>query len=536
MFRLHYLLAGCLFFASATTVTAEPASTQSDLVERLLDRIVAGEKNFLHRMQAYQPIMEIYVQTGTGLGRKKGSASDQYAIGRVSVGAGGLEWSSFTESEGFIVKGRKSKFGGHGGSVGLLSRGFAQMIVPDAFSFDRKSYEFSFQRREFLGEVRTLVFEVKPRTDKPGRFVGRIWVEERGARIVRFNGTYSGVARNGVFSHFDSWRINAADGFWAPAYIYIQDEDETGAMGARFVAQARLWNYQPIRSDEVDELTAILIEQEDATSRTRAEESTPLEAERKWRHEAQQNILRRLERAGLLAPRGPVDEVAETVVRNLMATNGLDLEIECRILLTTPLETFSIGQAIVISRGLLDVLPDEASLAMVLSTELAHAVLGHRINTMFGFGDLTIFDDSEILDRLRLNRPPDEVSEASGRAVQLLENSSYSGKLANAGLFLQALASRAPTLPQLIRSNFGNALASEAKMEQLERVAGAAPDLDEDSLDQIAALPLGSRVRLDPWSNAVSLRDVKPVEIRTAEDKLPFQITPFLPYLRYFEP
>jgi hypothetical protein len=166
---------------------------------RLLDRIVAGEENFLRRMQAYQPIMEIYVQTGTGLGRKKRFASDQYAIGRVSVGDGGLEWSSFTESEGFLVKGRKSKFGGHGGSVGLLSRGFAQMIMPDAFSFDRTSYEFSFQRREFLGEVRTLVFEVKPRTDKAGRFVGRIWVEERSTQIVRFNGTYSGVVRNGVF-------------------------------------------------------------------------------------------------------------------------------------------------------------------------------------------------------------------------------------------------------------------------------------------------------------------------------------------------
>src|SRR5690606_8207216 len=111
---------------------------------------------------------------------------------------------------------------------------------------------------------------------------------------------------------------------------------------------------------------------------------------------------------------------------------------------------------------------------------------------------------------------------------ELLEKSSYADKLANAGLFLKALRSHAPRLPQLIRSNFGNAVASEERMARLDVVAGAAPELDEESLEQIAALPLGSRVRLDPWTNQVSLRTVKPTEIRTADDKLPFKVTPFL--------
>jgi hypothetical protein len=111
--------------------------------------------------------------------------------------------------------------------------------------------------------------------------------------------------------------------------------------------------------------------------------------------------------------------------------------------------------------------------------------------------------------------------------VELLEKSAYAGKLTNAGLFLRALKRHAPRLPRLIRSNFGNALASEEKMARLEVLAGAAPELDEESLEQIAALPLGSRVRLDPWTNEVSLRTVKPAEIRTAEDKLPFKVTPF---------
>lgn len=525
MTRFRALLGGLLLLTTAAAA-AEPSGSRSDLVERLLDRIVAGEQDFLLHMQAYQPFMEVYLQSVDD--GSEGYPGDQYAMGRVWLDREGVGWMPFTESEGFVGRDKKSMMARLLGGKGLLARGFAQMIVPDAFDFDRATYVFSFRRREFLGSVRTLVFEVQPRSTQPGKFVGRIWVEEEGARIVRFNGTYTGASKKDIFFHFDSWRVNAADDFWAPAFVYIQDEDETGALGARFAAQARLWNYSPARSDEVDELTAILVEEADAETQNGPEELTPLEAERKWQEESQRNVLRRLEQAGLLAPRGPLDEVAETVVRNLMAANGIALDIECRVLLTTPLETFSIGQAIVISRGLIDVLPDEASLAMALSPELAHAVLGHRMDTMYAFGDLTMFEDADILNRLRLVRPAEEVSAASSKAVELLEKSPYADKLANAGLFLKALESHAPRLPQLIRSNFGNAVASDERMARLSVLAGAAPDLDEASLEQIAALPLGSRVRLDPWTNQVSLRTVKPTEIRTADDKLPFKVTPFL--------
>ena len=57
-----------------------------------------------------------------------------------------------------------------------------------------------------------------------------------------------------------------------------------------------------------------------------------------------------------------------------------------------------------ISRGLLDVLPDEASLAMVLSDELAHIALGHRTETNFAFSDQTMLGDSELLKRLQKSK------------------------------------------------------------------------------------------------------------------------------------
>ena len=46
-----------------------------------------------------------------------------------------------------------------------------------------------------------------------------------------------------------------------------------------------------------------------------------------------------------------------TVINNLLITNNIDLQSDfhCRVLLTSPLESFTIGHTIVISRGLLDV-------------------------------------------------------------------------------------------------------------------------------------------------------------------------------------
>ena len=133
--------------------------------------------------------------------------------------------------------------------------------------------------------------------------------------------------------------------------------------------------------------------------------NTPLESQRSWERQAEMNILDRLEKAGLLAMPGPVDDVLDTVVNNLIASANLGIEAKCRVLLTTPLETFSVGQTIVISRGLLDVLPDEASLATALAAELAHIALGHHTDTHFAFYDRTMLPDEELLNRLQLGRP-----------------------------------------------------------------------------------------------------------------------------------
>ena len=531
--RLLRLLA-LLIAAIASAPAAEPPAPKSgqELVERLLDRIVAGEREFLQRMRSYKPFMETYVQAAVD-GAAAGDAAtmadvrDHYLVGKLQLTGDGVYWETFTASEAFR---RSPKFRLRLSAQGrFIPEGFAQVIAPDLFELDRRTYNFEYVRREFLGEVRTLVFDVSPRKDIGGKFVGRIWVEDLGNRIVRTNGTYTPYAKDEAYFHFDSWRQEVEPGFWAPAFVYIQDEDFTGQVGARFRAQSRLWNYNRAENDNLNELTSILIEQQDeARDVSGAADSTPLESRRMWERQAQQNVIQRLERAGLLSPRGPVDEVLETVVNNLLASNGLAYEVECRVLLTTPLETFSMGQAIVISRGLIDVLPDEASLAMALADELAHIVLAHPVETMYAFSDYTIFDDAEILGRMRMQRTPEQRAAAGRKALELLERSPYGEQLSNAALFLEALRGRAPMLPNLIQGNFGNALGSSERMDRLQHLTAQAAGPEAP----IAALPLGSRVELNPWTNRIALKEAKPVELRTDQDRMPFEAGPFMPFLK----
>jgi len=253
-------------------------------------------------------------------------------------------------------------------------------------------------------------------------------------------------------------------------------------------------------------------------------------AQRMWEKQAEENAVERLQKIGLLAPPGEIDKVMATVVNNLLVTNNIDLQSDfhCRVLLTSPLESFTIGHTIVVSRGLLDVLPDEASLALVLSHEVSHIVLGHPFDTKLAFNDKLFFPDEQSFQRLDFKQRPADEEAADNKALQLLKNSPYKDKLSNAGLFLRALQEKAPSLPQLIRPHLGNSLGGNNRLTNL---VASAPALDPKRLDQIAALPLGGRVKVDPWSDQVELSKAKPVALTSAREKLEFEITPFFPYL-----
>src|SRR5205823_12709550 len=93
----------------------------------------------------------------------------------------------------------------------------------------------------------------------------------------------------------------------------------------------------------------------------------------------------------------------------------------------------------------------------------------------------------------------------------------------------------APNLPSLLRPNLGNGMMETAGIG-LAGLEKSAPEVDASRTDQIAALPLGSRVKLDPWSDRVELAKKTSVPLNYAQEKIPFQITPFYPYLRRLAP
>src|SRR3984893_2625966 len=523
---------------STRDANAEQSIAAANSFDQVIDRSIEREHFFMAQMKQLHPLVETYLQN---LKQDKEldapvPASDVYFLGRLDMSQGtGDRVFTLPSSAGF-GKRMLSKLN-HIYSMKFLPLGFAQMVVLDQ-DFQRRYYDFTFVRREFLGEVRCVVMDVAPKKNAgKGRFLGRIWIEDQDYNIVRFTGTYYPHPRASYYLHFDSWRQNLRPGgVWLPSLIYSEESDLKYRIGQtlHYKAQTRLWGYNPKDLRRSSEFTEITVDapQSVQDQSQKAQHATPIEAQRAWERQAEINVLDRLQQIGLIAPEGEIDKVLQTVVNNMLVTNNLDIqpEVKCRVLLTTPLESFTIGHTIVVSRGMIDVLPDEAALAMILTHELAHIVLGHHLNTKLAFNDRMFFPDERTFERMDFARDRGQEEAADKKAVELLNNSPYKDKLSNAGLFLKAIQARAPALKNLIRAHLGDSLlnGSATKMSTLMT---SSPQFDPKKADQVAALPLGGRVRVDPWNDQLSLIKTKPVAIPPAAEKMPFEVTPFFPFL-----
>jgi hypothetical protein len=523
--------------SSAATVVQLPAAMAQPApgsFDQVMDRVVEREHFFVAQMRHSHPLVETYIQnmkTDKEMGATP--VNDHYFLGRLDISEGADD-RLFVGQPGFgrhMLESITSLY-----SLHFVPLGFARMVLLDE-DFQKRYYKVTFVRREFLGELRCLVIDVQPREGtKRAGFLGRIWVEDQDYNIVRYNGTYSPQPRNGFYLHFDAWRLNLRPGVWLPSYIYSEESDLKYRMSQNlhFKAQTRLWGYDVKNLGRTDEFTSIQIDSPQTVKdqSEAAQDATPVEAERMWQRQAEDNTVERLQKIGLLAPSGDVDKVLTTVVNNLIVTNNLDVqpEVRARVLLTSPLESFTIGHTIVVSKGLLDVLPDEASLAMVLARELSHIALGHQMDTKFAFNDRMFFADEDTFSTMNFKRSSLDEEEADKKAIEILANSPYKDKLGNAGLFLKALQARAPELKNLIRARLGDGLVN-GKTLRMSALLNGAPQLDERKKDQIAALPLGGRIKVDPWSNEAVMAKTKPVALLSAREKMPFEVTPFFPYL-----
>jgi len=519
--------------ASAATEQIESSPTKKDLpipVDAAVDRVIERERDEIRLLKSLKPIVETYMQIQKDdktLGLVPDS--DFYFLGQAS----------------FAGKPRVKSLLNHVNSKTFWYMyhpvAFFLMSFVDPYVFDKAHYNFRYTGQAFLGELRCYVFDVSPRPKtKSYKFHGRIWVDASDFSIIRINGlfdqshTLSLTAFKETESfHFDSWRTNVQPGLWLPSYIYIQEIGRNRwYQGPVLKAQTRLWGYHTQKEIREDEFTDVKIETHmPVADEQESHDRSPLEALRLWRREAENNTLDAFEADGLLAPPGPVDKILNQIVTNIVVPNKLDdqVDLRCRVLLTSSFEMFSVGNTIILSRGLIDVIPDENVMALLLSEEVADALVPKQYQDQFAFSDELRISPTQIMKKLSFQDDKEETADNLQKAMQLINNSPYAGKLGKADLFFAQLNSQAKELKQLISPRLGNQVMGVA------RTWSGTAAIHPDDKDQIVALPLGSRIKLDAWDDHVELLKAPHQTILSAREKMPFEIVPLYPYATKYQ-
>src|SRR5438094_1605402 len=312
MRRVAAVVCGVLLSGSGAVARATPgpqAQVPARTMADVIDRVITNENRVIQQIRQYSPLVETYIQNQRP-DRDLGTvpAGDKYFLGRADFSKG-VALVSLTDTN---TKGRKI-FGAIGNffsfSAEFVPGGFLQMIFIDTNGFDKEHYKFDYVRREFLGEVRCLVFDVTPvEKSGKGRFLGRIWVEDQDFNIVRFNGGYDGSGHSSWYFHFDSWRSNVQPGVWMPTFVYSEEKELHYALTKKleFKAQTRLWGYNLGHSAQEQELSKILVEGTAKDETATSNDLSPIQAQRSWDRQAEDNVIDRLQRIGLIAPRGEV--------------------------------------------------------------------------------------------------------------------------------------------------------------------------------------------------------------------------------------
>src|ERR1700678_1434413 len=484
----------------------QPPQPLSPEQSALVQKAIAAEKVTIKQIQKHSPLVQTYIQNmRPDQVLYAVPESDQYLLGRVDFGKSITDTSYSSEGSGHgMFKGSVKYISGltKAFKMQYISAGFMEMMFLDPISFDQQHYDFSYVRRDFLGSVRTLVFDVHPKPGTgSGRFTGRIWIEDQGGNIVRFNGTYTGSNQDddsSSYFHFDSWREDLQPGLWLPVGVYVEETQKSSEHPVSFKAQTYIWGYAlKLPTHESDNESIKIDDVQDQSEQS--QDLSPLAAQREWISQAEEHVLDRLVQAGLLAPPSDFDKILEQVANNIVIGNNIQVAdaIHCRVLLTAPLESLAVGNTIILSKGLIDVLPTEADLAAVLSFQLAHIVLGHHIDTRYAFVTT-------------LSQP---------------------------GLFLSQLDARSKQLTALNTPRLGDSLLRPTGEPWLNGLMSKAPKLDMNKLDQVAALPLGSNLKIDAWDDKVIRLNARMPPIMNARDKMPFEVTPvFFRLTRYTPP
>jgi len=522
----------------------EPVHPLTPEQRALVVKAFGREKVLIKAIQQRTPLVETYIQnTRPDVKLYQVPVSDEYMLSRVDFGKGFFDksYQPRTASKKGWFKGSLASITNLTKALGLDTKftynplGFTEMMFLDPSGFDDQHYVFSYVRREFLGSVRTWVFDVHPKVSGMGRFYGRIWVEDEEGNIVRFNGTFTPPTNEDsskYYFHFDSWRMNVQPGIWLPVAVYVEETQRSeGEKAVGLKAQTHFWGYSlklPTRDSE-----NVSVKVDDAEDKSDdSQDVSPLQASREWVTQAENNVIDRLVEAGLVAPLTPngfETTVLEQIVTNLAVPNNLAFSspVHCRIMLTDTVETTTVGNTILISKGLIDTMPfNEATIASVISMELAHITLGHHIDTRYAFNDRLLFPDEASFQRIDMYHSDHDNEDAVKKAQEYLQASMYKDQLPTAGLFWSQLADRGHVLKALNTPKLGDSLLRADGTPWMLSLARSAPKLNWDDLAQIPALPLGSWLKTDPWDDRVHKLNAKAYAPMNPRDKMPLEVTP----------
>ncbi len=529
----------------------------------LIDKAIVREKEVIKVVRERAPLVETYIQDmKPDPLLLQVPESDQHFLARVDFSKV-INDDTYKQNKGNFAANKghfgffKNSIGALGGISGSLrltfhESGFVQMILMDSNDFDRQHYSFTFIRNDFLGNIPTAVFDVSPSSGKHefGRFFGRIWVETRDGNVVRFNGNFAGSIQTvKEFYHFDSWRTNVQPDLWLPTSFYVEESDPRSASSTlKFKAINYVWGYVlkvPV-DDNASNTDLTVVNAQDVSND--APDLSPLGAQRQWVQQAEDNVTERLFQAGLLDAPSDFDKTLEALANNILVYNNIQVSrpIRVRTLLTEPLESLAVGNTIILSKSLIDttsvITADGAqqmgNLNALLAFQLAHIILGHRLDTKYAFSDRLLFPSTSVFQRIPMHHTDADNAEAAKKAMDLLNAKELAGGQQYFGLYLQQLQTRLKGLTALNTPMIGDALIKSDKDSTfwMQAMVPKGIKLDMKDLKQQAAMPLASFLRFDPWTDQVIQMHTSFEPILSERDKMPFEVEPVYLKLSYFNP
>src|ERR1039458_9719549 len=349
------------------------------------------------------------------------------------------------------------------------------------------------------------------------------------------------------FYHFDSWRTNVQPDLWLPTSFYVEESDPKSTSSTlKFKAINYIWGYVlKVPESDAENTSLEVVNAQDVSSD--ASDLSPLGAQREWVQQAEDNVIERLFQAGLLDAPSEFDKTLEAIASNMLIYNNIQVSrpIRERTLLTEPLESLAVGNTIIVSKSLLDttsvVTADSAqqmgNLNAILAFQVAHIILGHRLDTKYAFNDRLLFPSTSVFQRIPMHHTAADNAEAAKKAMGLLSVKELVDGHKYFGLYLQQLQLRLKALPALNQPVIGDALI-KSDTDNSFWMAAMVPKgikLDMKDLKQQAAMPLASFLRFDPWTDQLIPMHSSFEPLLSERDKMPFEVEPVYLKLTYFK-